>query len=768
MEKSQTNLPLQLTSFIGREREIAEVKRLLATTRLLTLTGSGGCGKTRLALQVAADLLDEFLDGVCFVDLAPLSDPTLVPQTVASIFDLRESGDMLIAEILQNYLRTKNLLLVLDNCEHLIQACAELCDALLHTCPDLKILATSREVLGIAGETAFRVPSLSLPDLQPLPPTETLAQYESIRLFVERARAARSDFQLIDANAPAVAQICHRLDGIPLAIELAAARVKALKAEEIAARLDDRFRLLRGGSRTALPRQQTLRATIDWSYDLLSEPERGLLRSLSVFAGGCTLVAAEEICASDRITKEETLDLLTRLADKSMLIVGESEEATRYNLLETLREYAREKLDESGESAMFRNRHLDFFLKLVEQAESQLKGPEEMVWFEWLERELDNLRVAFKWALKNRYADLALMLSGKLHWFWVVRGYSREASAWLESALAESKDASATARAKALLALGALIRNQGEYGRGVAVVKESLDLYRELGDKSGIAFALNLLGVLAADLGDNVKAKRLWEESLALRREVEDKWGIAQTLQNFAHQGNLEGDYAKAEALAEESLSLFNEVGDKRGVARMMTSLGATARLQGDDERATALLVEALSQLLEMGDQGSFVDALDDLALLACTRGSPERAARLFGAAETLRDAVDYPVRPTSRASYDRNVALVRAQLNEATFSKAWAEGRALTLEQALAEAEQLTTPKVSAESPQYPAGLTAREVEVLRWLALGLSNQEIADKLVLSKRTVHAHLRSIYSKLDVTTRSAATRAAIENRLVSQ
>ncbi len=397
MTKSN-NLPLQLTSFIGREREIAEVTRLLTTTRLLTLTGSGGCGKTRLAIRAAEGLLDEYADGAWFVDLAPLSDPALIPQTVASVFDLNESRDISPTDLLKNYLRAKNLLLVLDNCEHLILACAELCDALLHTCPDLKILATSREALNISGETAFRVPSLSIPDPLKSVEIETLNQYESVRLFIERASAARSDFQLTRANAFAVAQVCQRLDGIPLAIELAAARVNSISVEQIAARIDDLFQLLTGGNRMALQRHQTMRATMDWSYDLLTEPERILFRRLAVFVGGWTLEAAEFV-ARDGFN---VLDVQSRLVDKSLVLATMTDDGgTRYRLPEPIHQYANDKLSESGEAEQVRSRHLDFFLKFAEEARPKLHSAEQLKLLNRRLSEYENLRVAVEWALEN-------------------------------------------------------------------------------------------------------------------------------------------------------------------------------------------------------------------------------------------------------------------------------------------------------------------------------------------------------------------------------
>lgn len=415
------NLPVQLTTFIGREHQMAEAKRLLATTRLLTLTGPGGTGKTRLSLQMAADVLDAFPDGVWLVELAPLSDAALVPQTVASTWSVREQPGRPLLETLSDYLRAKSLLLILDNCEHLIDACAQLAETLLRACPHLKLLPSSREALGVAGETAYRVPSLSLPDPhQPLS-VESLSRYEAAQLFVDRARAVQPHFSLTAHNLSAVAQICQRLDGIPLALELAAARVKLFAVEQIALRLDDRFRLLTGGSRTALPRQQTLRALIDWSYDLLPVAERGALARLSVFAGGWTFGAAEAVIGP------EALDLLSHLVDKSLVVVDELAEApeTRYRLLETIRQYARDKLLESGEAPMVRDRHLRHYLLVAEVAEPKLEGPEMLPALNQLEAELDNIRAALEWTL-DRSPQAAVQLAARLTFFWQRRGHVPE------------------------------------------------------------------------------------------------------------------------------------------------------------------------------------------------------------------------------------------------------------------------------------------------------------------------------------------------------
>jgi predicted ATPase len=431
-ERAPHNLPSELSSFVGREKELSEVKRLLADTRLLTLTGSGGCGKTRLALAAATDLLEEFEEGVWMVELAPLADPALVPQAVASTLGVREQPGRSPTETLSDYLSSKQVLLVLDNCEHLIEACAVLAEALLHSCPELRILATSREALGITGEVAWLVPSLSLPDLRHLPEIESLPRYESARLFVERTTAVKPTFALTERNATAVAQVCYRLDGIPLAIELAAARAKVLSVEQISERLDDCFRLLAAGSRTAMPRHRTLHATMDWSHDLLPDEEQTLFRRLSVFAGGFTLEAAESVCAGKDLQRDEVLELLSHLVDKSLVVAWERDGEVRYRLLEMVRQYGREKLDESGEEAEVRRRHAAFFLGLAERVEPELQGPGQVERLDELERENGNLRVVMSWALSKGEAGIAGRLGWVLWRYWFLHGHQGEGRRWME------------------------------------------------------------------------------------------------------------------------------------------------------------------------------------------------------------------------------------------------------------------------------------------------------------------------------------------------
>jgi predicted ATPase len=526
------NLPLQVTSFVGREKEMAEVRQLLRKTRLLTLTGVGGTGKTRLALQVAADRVGEYPAGLWLAELAPLSDSTLVPQTVATLLGVREEPGRPLTATLVEALKPKKLLVLLDNCEHLLTACAQLADALLRACPGVQVLATSREGLNIPGETTYRLPSLSVPPPtawagyplagggRHLPATvENLTQYEAVHLFLDRAATMAPAFTLTDANANAVAQVCCRLDGIPLAIELAAARVKVLSVEKIAQLLDDRFRLLTGGSRTALPRQQTLRALIDWSYDLLSEPERRLLCRLAVFAGGWTLEAASAVGIGDPIEEPEVLDLLTALVERSLVVYEGQEE--RYRLLETVRQYGRDRLRESGEGEAVRRRHHDFFLTLAEEEGSKLGGPEQLQVLDRLEREHDNLRAALAWSGAQGQGEAGLRLAAALWHFWQVRGYVGEGRENLAGMLAlPGAQARTAARAQALHGAGLLASHQGDHRAARALLEESLAICRELGIKEGGAKNLEGLAVVAVAQAQPERAARLFGVAEGLREAI--------------------------------------------------------------------------------------------------------------------------------------------------------------------------------------------------------------------------------------------------------
>jgi predicted ATPase/class 3 adenylate cyclase len=679
------NLPVQLTRFIGREHEKVEVRKLLSSTRFLTLTGSGGAGKTRLALQVAAEVLEVFRDGAWLVELAALSDPSLVPRAVASALDVPEQPGRGLTETLANTLRGKSVLVILDNCEHLVAACAHLTDALLRTCPNLRILATSREGLGVTGETTWRVPSLSVPDPQRLPPLDLFVQYEAVRLFTDRAVAGEPQFALTSSNAPAVAQVCHRLDGIPLALELAAARVKVLAVEQIAARLDDRFRLLTGGSRTALPRHQTLRAAMDWSYDLLAQNERAVLRRLSVFAGGCTLEAAEAVCSGDGVDASEVLDLLTQLVDKSLVVMETRGEEARYRLLETVRQYARDRLLASGEAPEVRTRHRAWYLDLAERAETRIHGPEETMWLDRLEEEHDNLRAALGWSsTEEKDTEIRLRLVAALFEFWNAHTHWGEGRKLLETALAGSRDRKSTTRVRALWGEGRLAWRQSDYGRSMALFEESLALAGELGDQKGVAMALYGRGLVTTWQGDFDAATVLFEESLELSRKLGDKWFMAVVLAQMGWAARRKGNYAKAVALCEESLAMFRSLGTKRWIALSLHLTGHAVRLHGDLGRAAGLYRESLVLFGEVGDKWVATECIEGLAIIASAQRNSERAARLFGAAESARETFGITMPRPEAGDQKRFWAAIRERPEGTTFAAAWAEGRAMTLEQAI------------------------------------------------------------------------------------
>jgi len=530
LDAYQHNLPAQMTSFIGREKEIAEIKQALSEHRLVTLTGSGGTGKTRLSLQVAADLLDQFPDGVWFIELAPLTNPELIPKSILSVFHIAEVQDQTALESLTIYIREKKLLLLLDNCEHLIEASARIAETLLNGAQGLTILASSREALGVKGEAAWYMPSLALPDIKHLSNIEGLSQYASVRLFIDRAILVQPHLSLTNANAFAIAQVCVRLDGIPLAIELAAARVRSLSVAQIASRLNDRFRLLTGGSRTALPRQQTLRATIDWSYNLLSEYEREVLERLSVFAGGWTLEGAEAIVAGDHVEKTYVFDLLTNLVNKSLVAFNPDHE--RYGMLETVRQYAREKLVVNGEEDIYVRAHIEYFLRLAGEAESYQAGEEQIKWFNRLESEHDNLRAALEASLKIKDRN-ALRIAGALGQFWWVHSHLKEGREWLQRVLSAENDLNNAEQANALFWSGVLARHQGDYAAGKRFSKESLELYRVLDDKEGMAKSLNSLGSMEYFEKDYGLARELFQEALSVYLELENNEGIAKAFNNL-------------------------------------------------------------------------------------------------------------------------------------------------------------------------------------------------------------------------------------------
>ncbi len=827
---SATNLPHQLTSFVGREAEIVEVQHLLSTTRLLTLTGPGGVGKTRLAVQVAGQLLSQFAQGVWVVDLAAVSDSAQVPQVLAQPLGIRKESYRPLLATLSEALRNQRLLVVLDNCEHLVAACAEIVVALLQACPHLTMLVTSREAFGVGGELVWRVPSLSVPSLSQGHHALTLSAEdltrmgacEAVRLFLDRARAVRSNFRLTPQNAPALAQICQRLDGIPLAIELAAARMQVLSVEQAMARLDDRFRLLTGGSRVALPRQQTLEATLAWSHDLLSEPERVLFRRISVFAGSWTLEAVEGVCAGEGIAQAQVLDNLEQLVKKSLAVVEVHEPQVRYRLLETMRQYGRDRLEEAGEVAWIHGRHLEYFLTFTRAAESNLLGPAQLVWTQRLWRESANLRAAFDWALENSAETQALELAAGLCRYWMVRGQLAEGMEWLDVALPRTEHLGSTeVRARALLACGNLASCASDYPLARRRLEASLAIFRALGNYRGAAqalcelgrlevyerdlpaalarlsegipileqagdcwelpIALGVLSQVAVEQGDYVQARMLMERDVAQARRLGNPLQLGRTLARLGDLSRFEGDLVQAERWYTEALGLFQQMDNANLSAMILGNLSQVAHLRGDPQRAAALELDALHlHFRYQGSKEHIYGGLAGLAGMTCSLGHPALAARLFGAAEVLSETSGVFLNHMDQAQYARDLAALRAQLDESALKAAWAEGRQLPPEQAVALVEALRPAPAALQPPEttasassvssapaaYPAVLSAREVEVLQQLSRGLTNKQIADQLVLSQHTVHRHVANILSKLNLPSRAAAVAYAAQHDLL--
>jgi len=765
------NLPISLTSFIGREREINQVKSFVSRARLLTLTGAGGVGKTRLALQVAADVLEDFADGAWLIDLAPASDPALVPQTMAAVLSVSDQLGRSLTDTLVDYLRHKSLLLILDNCEHLQAACAQLATVLLSACEHLRILATSRIPLGVSGETLWRVPSLSMPNPSHLLSLAQIQQYEAVRLFAERARGGQPTFALSSNNVSVVVQICQRLDGIPLAIELAAARTRVLAVEQIAARLDDWFQLLTRSNSSALPRHQTLKATMDWSYSLLAEKERTLFRQLSVFAGGWTLEAAQAVC-SDGVGQAEFLDLLTQLVDKSLVIMELIGPEARYRLLETVRQYGLSRLQESGEIDDARRRHRDWYLALAEHAAPELGGSQQVVWFDRLEAEHDNLRAALEWSLAEKDgAEAGLRLTGALRWFWARRGHWREGRKWLNAALKRSGEVPPSASSRALLGATHFAWRGGDYGHATTLGQKGLALSRQRADKEGSAAFLSALGIVALYQGDYERATQLCEETLTLSRELGNKSLTGTQLNHLGVVARMKGDYARAIALHSEGLALFRELGDKWNIAMALWPMGQVHIKQRDYSRATECFMEGLVLCRDVGDRFVSQGCLEGLARVASARGHYKRAARLLGAVEELHKRLGYHRALGIQASHERHVASMRAALGDTTFAAAWAEGQSMTLQEIIKYA--LDSAKMTSSRPgkeKLEKGtvmqlLTRREQEVATLVARGLTNRQIATKLVITERTAETHVQNIFNKLGFTSRAQIAAWSVEHGL---
>jgi len=680
------NLPAPLTSFVGRQRQIADLAQLLQMRRLLTLTGAGGCGKTRLALEVARQVQDDFPDGVWLIDFAPLTESTLVTQAVASVLDVRQTYKSLL-ETLADQLRQRRLLLVLDNCEHVIDGSVELAETLLRAAPALTVLATSREALGIGGESTWRVPSLTVPSMDQPVAFDALMEYEGIHLLVERARAVDARFTITAENASAVAEVCRRLDGIPLAIELAAARLGVLSIDQVKARLDDRFRLLTAPPRTTVGRQRTLEATLDWSHELLDESERRLVRRLSTFAGGWTLEAAEEVCTGDGIARADILDVMSRLVDKSLVVADDDSHGTRrYRYLETVRQYAWERLQQSGEAAAVRARHFAHFLELGRRAEPQLTKAAQLHWLRQLQLEHDNLRAALEWEFSaDRSGHEGLELASRLHWFWMKRAYLSEGRHWLESALARSAAPSAPRRAHGLMALGTITFFLGDFERSQDLLEQSAALARSAGMPSIVALALGIHTMAALERGDGAGAARRAEESLAAARAAGEPYLEGLALSYFAYQAMYAGDIDRAEQLQEQCLGLARERGELWVIGIVLYDLAMLRVVQHRYEDARTLCREGIALGRQFGDRRAIAWCLGVFAGADAAEGRALRAARLRGAMEGQLDSIGAPAQPTFNMLIgDRYFGLVQSELGPSAYEQAVAEGRAMPLPQAI------------------------------------------------------------------------------------
>ena len=752
----QSRWPAPLTPLVGREQEIAAVCALLwrPEVRLVTLTGTGGVGKTRLALGVAAAVNADFADGICLVALAPLIDPGLVLSTIAQALGVQEQGSRPLLEGLQDHLREKQLLLLLDNFEQVVSA-APVVAELLVAAPRLRVLVTSRTSLHLSGEHEFVVPPLALPDLRNLPPPDRLLQYGAIRLFVARAQAAHSAFVMTGENATAIAAICQQVDGLPLAIELAAGRSKLFAPQALLSRLRNRLKLLVGGAQDLPLRQQTLRGTIAWSYDLLGQDEKALFRRLAVFVGGCTLEAAEAVCTAQGDLLIDVLEAVAALVDKSLLRQEtQADGQPRLLMLETIREYALERLAASGEAEAVQRQHAIFFLRFSEEAEPKIRGAEHFLWRTRLEVEHDNLRAALRWTLESQEAEMGMQLAFSLVAFWRASNQDREGRNWCEQVLAQPGTSARTAaRAMALLAAGAMTMFQGDLPQAQLLLEESIAigrevgraakrtlalalallaygallqghlgaarelaeegvrLFREVGEAWGTALALNHLGRATLELGDPVAARPLLEESAALFR-AGNMQRLAMPLNTLGRMALRQGDDTGARAYCEEALAVARATGDELFIAEALAELGTVALHVGDSGQATALYQQSLALIWTRGYRECIAEDLAGLAAASSLLGQPERAARLFGAVEALREVSGIRLAPLPRADYDRAVEGIRAHLDEATFAQAWEKGRAMPLEQAIAEA--LATqdePPTGTKFPQVNAEETSSVV---------------------------------------------------------
>jgi non-specific serine/threonine protein kinase len=751
------NLPVQLTSFVGRRREGAEARNLLSVSRLVTLTGPGGAGKTRLALKLAGDVRRAFGNGVWLVELDQLRDPALVSHTVAEALGLRDLSGRPLMAALEEFLAERQVLLVLDNCEHLVDAVAAVADRLLRACPQLRILATSREPLGVGGEATLPVPSLSLPNpRRGSSPTE-LSRSEAVTLFTERAAFVVDGFSIAEDNRLAVAEICHRLDGLPLAIELAAARLRELTVQEIAHRLDDRYRLLTTGPRDAPTRQQTLRACIEWSYDLCTSAEKLLWARLSVFAGSLELDAAEDVCDGDGLAPENMLHLVASLVDKSILIRQEHGTVARYRLLDTMREYGQERLRETGEYTTARRRHRDWCGDLVSRFDADWIGPRQADWLARLRREHPNLRVALEFCVSEPgEAAAGLRMATALHPSWT-RGRLSEGRQWLDRASTRQTVPATPGQAKALYYAGMLAGFQGDIPAASALAEEAGELAEQSGDATSRALATHAAASVAVFCGDDLpRAAAGYEEVLDVYRAENDLPRLLEALLGLAFARGLLGDEARAVACHEEILAITEPRGEILYRSYSLYFFGVAVWLRGDFRRAAGLVEQSLQLKRLVDERLGTVWCLEALAWIASGEHDPRRAATLLGATESLSRTLGTPPAafPDLLVYHDQCEQQAHREMGEQAFQTAFRHGTSLDFEGAITYALN-EKPQAVAASPAVAATtLTRRERQVAELVAEGLSNKGIAARLVVAQRTAESHVAHILVKLGLATRA--------------
>ncbi|MCC5579371.1 AAA family ATPase [Microtetraspora sp. AC03309] len=756
-KRSHNRLPTEVTSFVGRRHEVAEAKRLLSQSRVVTFTGPGGVGKTRLALRIAADVRRAFPDGVWLVELAALDDPAMLCQTVAEALEIRNQSARSCTEVLVDHLADKRALLVLDNCEHLLNDCAVLVETLARATTDLRILATSRQPLGAAGEQTLAVPAMALPDMDGVPlPLETMTHYDAVRLFTERASAVLPGFAVTEANHETVERICRRLDGIPLAIELAAVRLRALSLDQLLDRLDDRFRLLTAGSRAVLPRHRTLRALIDWSYGLCTEQERLLWARVSVFAGSLDLEAAEEVCSGDGIAREDVVDLVIGLVDKSILIPDEQGQAMRYRLLDTIRHYGRERLEESGQDAVMRRRHRDYYRGLAAEADRLLFGPDQVAWFTRLKREHANLRTSLEYCFAQGETLAGLEMATDLLYHWITSYYLHEGRGWLDRGLAAESERG-EARARALWANSWLAIIQAEIAPAEAMLAESRALGERLGLERVLAWVALFSGVVALYQGEVDKGIELYKEAIRRYRGIDDPMGEAFTYLRLCLAYSLIGESAAAVEAGERCVEVCDAHGDGWHRSYALMALGIEAWRQDDLARAAELEKESLRFNRSLDDLLGVGLNLEVLSWIAAAQRQYERAGRLRGALQIIWESLGSVLSSYAYLMRYRDECEVRIRkgLGEPSLRAALKRGARIPYDEVVAYAlEEAPTEEERAERPAEASPLTPRETEIAQLVAQGMSNKEIAATLVIAQRTAEGHIEHILSKLGFSSRA--------------